>query len=187
MYLVHDPQRSAELAQDYEDFSYLERHRMIEKLKKNSHTHFAARLLNSPKRAKESRVLDERIARAKAKFRTGTRKGAKETYHENWYKSNLRSLAEVLKLGLEYDFIITVLHGPVHTSPLAALSPRPTTSAAVADMCAWHLSVRMVAAAMRYHRIEPLNEDIRLLVDEAWECIPTRWEEFSREQPKSKI
>lgn len=155
-------------AQDYMDFTYVERHEAVKCLDRY-HNAFASSVANSPRRSAGEPVLNKEFARVESRFRS-----AKGKLRDKWHDQSLRSFSKNQKREEEYDFIIKSLHGSTHSS-FAALKSGGKVAVALQPLLAANLCLRALAVAMEYNGI-PFGDLVAALVELARANLITSFE-----------
>ena len=129
-YLVSEPAKCTERADDYFEFEHVERHKSVQRM--ISHSNWVAeRLKASTKRAEGEKENLSQFERVKKRFAT---KGQSNGIRNHWYKGNLLDLAHSMKKGDEYDTFLAIFNGCVHTSAFASKHGPPVSAEYVLEM-----------------------------------------------------
>ena len=112
-FITQDPGKCDERAKLYLEFEDIERWKMIERIFRHD-TFLSRHLKASPKRSKAQPRVKARYAQLKKRY---LRRNGR--VRNSWYAGNLRSMAEKVGKSAEYDQLLALFHGCVHSSPFA--------------------------------------------------------------------
>ncbi len=113
-YMLSDPVKAVERANDYLDFEHVERHKQAERTL-HYNNELTTMLELSPRRIVGEKKLEQEYNRVKNRYPGGK----KDRIRDKWYPGNLSQIAQILDKKAEYDGILAVFHGCVHSSALA--------------------------------------------------------------------
>lgn len=147
MWLTNDLSNTATLAEDYLAFAEIERHTLLEKLA-SSETEFAKQIMKSPRRSAAEADIENAFRKAAARFQ-----GKKAGFPANWYRCNLRQIAQNLNLVEEYDFMVAQFSKAVHATP-SNMRDGPGMPQKDVISRAWEFLLRVMDANARHHRLE---------------------------------
>lgn len=156
-YIAHDPSRAGERARDYLNFEHVERFKMANSAMKHD-TPLSNHLKTSPKRPKGEQRMQQEYDRVKSRYflerkrPDGTVKRGPGT-RNTWYAQNLSELAKALGKEDEYDSLLKMFHGCVHSSPFA-VGRGPMVSAEYVLDWASTIAARVAKLSVQHHKIE---------------------------------
>jgi len=156
LFILHDPTKRNERAQDYLDFYWVEKKKAIE-LFDAKRTHLSRRISQSARRPKAEPAIEQEIQRVRPKYENSTGK-----LRGHWYKGSLRDVAAAVGLEAEYEILQKQLSGAVHASAYT-LKDGPYYRGFLLMALAWRLSFRVLGSFAEYSEIQ-LDEPERELV-----------------------
>jgi hypothetical protein len=169
-WIVNDPATATDLANDFLDFYYIERHKFWKKLQASGATMMKARLMNSPLRPAAEPVLNAEFDRVKHRFEVKREPGKPVKYRDNWYKGNLSQLAEKTGWADEYNLILASLHSSVH-SGIYAITNKGAMVLKDIPFMAQCLVFRIIKRIGSFHGVQFKDNDVVDLVDGADESV----------------
>lgn len=122
-YIVHEPSNASARARDYLDFEKVERFKMVNAVMKHN-TPLSNYLRSLPNRLAAEERLQQEYDRVKHRYflekkrSDGSVKLGPGT-RNTWYSTTLFELARTLGKEDEYDTLLKIFHGCVHSSPFA--------------------------------------------------------------------
>jgi len=155
-YIVHDPKDANQRAQDYIDFEHVERFKLVNSVMKHD-TPLSRHLKASPKRQEGEKRMQQEYDRVKSRYflerrlADGTVKCGPGT-RNTWYAQNLFDLAVILGKEDEYDSLLKMFHGCVHSSPFA-VGLGPMVSADHVVDWASTIAARVTKLNVEHHKI----------------------------------
>ncbi len=156
-YIVHDPNDANQRAQDYLEFEHIERFKLANSVMKHD-TPLSRHLKASTKRPKGEKRMQQEYDRVKSRYvlerkrPDGTVKRGTGT-RNTWYAQNLAELAKILGKEDEYDSLLKMFHGCVHSSPLA-VGRGPMVSADHVLDWASTIAARVAKLNVEHHKIK---------------------------------
>lgn len=156
-YIVHDLNKAEERARDYLDFEHVERFKLVESVMKHD-TPLSRHLKASPKRAEGKNRLKQEYDRVKSRYflerkrADGAIKRGPGT-RNTWYAQNLLELAKILDKEDEYDSLLKMFHGCVHSSPMS-VGRGPMVSAEHVVDWASTIAARVAKLNVEHHKIK---------------------------------
>jgi hypothetical protein len=156
-YIVQDKNDSEQRAQDYLEFEHVERFKLANSVMKHD-TPLSSHLKASPRRPDGEKRMHDEYDRVKSRFFVerqrpdGTTKRGPGT-RNTWYAQNLSELAKTLRKEDEYDSLLRMFHGCVHSSPLA-VGRGPMVSANRVVDWASTIAARVTKLNVEHHKIK---------------------------------
>ncbi len=152
-----EPENANARAQEYTDFREIERDRQIRSLKKYEGNPYVDTIMNSPLRTECEPAIRAIFDKVERPFRVNNKPGK---HRERWHVKNLRSFCMGKGREEEYDFIVSLLNGVTHSSPLALSSP--PMSQPFLLLVAGNLVFRALGAALTYNKLilDPATENL---------------------------
>jgi hypothetical protein len=157
-FILLDQTSAEEKAQDYLDFYHIERHLLMQKVSK-SNLPFKDKILNSPLRARNEPLLLRDFNRVAPRFKTKSGE-----FRKNWYKGDLRALADTCGIVDEYDFVLSRLHSSVHSSAFALFGGGGVPYRHI-PFFAMRLVFRLLGLLAKHYGITFSSSEVREAVD----------------------
>ncbi|NQU21375.1 MAG: hypothetical protein HQ567_08840 [Candidatus Nealsonbacteria bacterium] len=156
LFILHDPAKRDERAQDYLDFYWVEKEKTIG-LFDGNRTYLSRRISQSARRPSAEPAIKQEIQRVRPRFENSNGR-----LRNHWYKGSLRELAGAVGFEAEYEILQQQLSGAVHASAYTLQDGSYYRGFLLLDF-AWRLSFRVLGSAAEYVGIE-LDEAERELV-----------------------
>jgi hypothetical protein len=156
-YVLSDPSKAVQRANDYLDFEHVERYKLAEKVMKYDNP-FVKKLKASPARPEGEKRSQSEYDRVKSRYIIGKLKAGRPTEHKlrtrnKWYDGDLSGIARTLGREAEYDIILATFHGCVHSSAFA-VRLGPPISAKYVSHWASTIAARVARLSVQYNTIE---------------------------------
>jgi len=156
-YVLSDPSRADQRANDYLDYEHVERHNLMERVMKHNNP-LVKRLMASPARPDGEKRAKAAYDRVKGRYFTGKSRTGRPVKQEHrtrnkWYAGDLSGIARALGREAEYDIILATFHGCVHSSAFA-VRLRPPISAVHVSHWASTIAARVAQLSVQHNKIE---------------------------------
>ncbi|MFL6545082.1 MAG: DUF5677 domain-containing protein [Candidatus Udaeobacter sp.] len=130
-FVLCDRERSMQRAKDYFEFEHVEKYKLFERILAHSNW-IAERLKLSPKREAGQNENKRQFERVKDRFPLG--KKQKDKTRSHWYPGNLTTVATDIGKTDEYDTMLALFNGSVHSSAFAVNLGPPISAEHVLNM-----------------------------------------------------
>lgn len=156
-YVLSDPSKAVQRANDYLDFEHVERYKLAEKVMKYDNP-FVRKLKASPARPEGEKWAQSEYDRVKGRYIIGKSKAGKPAEQKprtrnKWYDGDLSGIARTLGREAEYDIILATFHGCVHSSAFAVRLGSPISAKYVSPWAST-IAARVAQLSVQYNRIE---------------------------------
>jgi hypothetical protein len=128
-------------------FAEIERSKLLRRIEE-SDTALGKKIQTSPLRPDTEPKIKQEFAKASKRFA-----GQGGKFPNNWYRCNLRQIAEKLNLVQEYDFIVFGYNGAVHGSPYNMVMGSVIIRRHLITL-AWDTVLRVMDANAKYHQLD---------------------------------
>ena len=122
-YMLSDHDKAVERASDYLDFEYVDRFKLVERIFRYNNE-LTRKMKQSPKRAEGEKKLESEYKLIKHRYPKGKTTKAKTKVRDKWYTGQLRDIVDERNIE-EYDCVLSVFQGCVHSSALAVRQGPP--------------------------------------------------------------
>jgi len=155
-FMVSDPKKQKERAQQYFDFAIIDRHELQQRVLKMNNS-FGNALKARPRRSEGEKGLKEKYDRVKTPFlkRDGKTR-------DKWYECNAGTLADVAKRKEEYQVFLFALHPCVH-SAASAIAYHPMITPGNLDSTSTALVARVALLIIRHNNLNASKEEMEAL------------------------